>query len=769
MATSASCPSVDRLRLLLHEAPPADQEDLIAHVGTCSHCQEALEHLAGATSGMLAAAGDLERTLHMQGPPVRRLLQDLATNSALTRLYRPTAPEGWLQSLLRPGHGKELLGHLDKFEVTEVLGQGGMGIVLKACDRPLNRWVALKVLPPNLAGDAVARQRFEREARAAAAVDHPNVITIYAVNEVNGLPYLVMEYIAGGSLQDEIDCHGPPDWRTTAQLGVEIASGLAAAHARGLVHRDIKPSNILLQNEAPIAADGSAEKGGPGGEQGLGAVGAHPPHLSSSAPHWVAKICDFGLARAVDEARLTQSGITPGTPMYMAPEQAQNEPIDARADLFSLGNVLYTLCTGQEPFEGSSVMAVLRQVCDVTPRPIRELNPSVPAWLTAIVECLQAKRPADRFATAAEVAELLRYNLAHPEQPRLPPARPQWRGKKRWLGAIVLLLFLLAGGALWMRWAGDTSAISPATQREGLPVPLQATLSGHTGPVWSVAISPDGQTVATGGDDSTVRLWGLSTGQQEAVLPGQHNHVAEVAFAHSGKFLLSGDSDGVLHRWDVAMRKETGSYPHHGGSVRALVISPDDTTVAVPGSQAIELWDLRAGTVRLSLVGPGATVTALAYAPDGKTLAVGDSNGFIQFWDTISGSAGARFQAEPQGVRALAYLSGGEVLVSAGTGARDVKLWKVGTQEMLQVLPETQNGIVALAIDPEGALIAAGCRDGMVQIWRLSTGNRLASWQAHQGDVMGVAFSPNGRTLATASRDRLAKLWDLGQFLTAAP
>ena len=174
---------------------------------------------------------------------------------------------------------------------------------------------------------------------------------------------MVMEYVNGGSLQDYLDRHGPPDWRTAARLAAEVASGLAAAHAQGLIHRDIKPSNILLQVE-----EESAEPG-------------------------LAKLGDFGLARVADDSRLTQTGLVAGTPMYMAPEQARGEKLDHRADLFSLGSVLYTLCTGRDPFPGASAVVMLRHVCEMTPTPIRKLNPAVPPWLAAVVERLHAKHP----------------------------------------------------------------------------------------------------------------------------------------------------------------------------------------------------------------------------------------------------------------------------------------------------------------------------------------------------------------------------------------
>jgi serine/threonine-protein kinase len=339
---SVSCPSADRLQqLLTEESPAAGQAALIAHLDRCTDCQRTLETLAGANPALLRAASALERTTYVAEAPLRRVLDDLERDANLTIQSRPYHRTAWVRSLLRPGESHECLGRLDHYEVTELLGQGGTGLVLKALDPALKRWVAIKVLAPDLASDPVARQRFAREAQAAAAVRHENVILIHAVSESNGLPFFVMEFVAGGSLQDYLDRGESSDWRTAARLGAEIATGLAAAHARGLIHRDIKPSNILLQAEGTPTDPG------------------------------IAKISDFGLVRITDESRLTQTGIVAGTPMYMAPEQALCEPLDARADLFSLGSVLYALCTGREPFPADSPMAVLRKVCETLPRPVQ--------------------------------------------------------------------------------------------------------------------------------------------------------------------------------------------------------------------------------------------------------------------------------------------------------------------------------------------------------------------------------------------------------------
>src|SRR5262249_27776222 len=196
------------------------------------------------------------------------------------------------------------VGRLGRSEEEEVVGWAGMGLVLRACDEKLHRVAAVKVLDPVLASNGSARQRFVREARAAAAVSHDNIVAIYAVEDTGTVPYLVMQLIHGKTLQEKVDAVGPLPVPSILRIRLQIAEGLAAAHRQGLIHRDIKPANLLLEN-------------------GVERV----------------KITDFGLARAVDDASLTRSGFVAGTPLFMSPEQASGQRVDARSDLFSLGSV----------------------------------------------------------------------------------------------------------------------------------------------------------------------------------------------------------------------------------------------------------------------------------------------------------------------------------------------------------------------------------------------------------------------------------------------
>jgi WD40 repeat protein/serine/threonine protein kinase len=732
------CPPVDRLRLLLAEAlPPAEHDDLVSHLDGCGACQHQLENLAGACPGLLDAAATLPAAPYSAEASLARVLEDLKGDPAPTLPALPRDAAAAAGTLLTPTGPLGPLLHLEHYEVREVLGQGAMGVVLKAHEPALKRWVAIKVMAPELAADPVARQRFGREARAAAAVRHEHVVTIHAVSEIRGLPFLVMEYVEGGSLQDYLDLHGPPDWREAARLGAEVAAGLAAAHARGLVHRDIKPSNILLQ------ADGDAD--------GLGR----------------ARIGDFGLARAADEVRLTLTGTVMGTPMYMAPEQARCESVDERADLFSLGSVLYTLCTGQEPFPFGSPVAVLRQVCETIPRPVRHVNPAIPPWLAAVIERLHAKRPADRLGSAAEVAQLLRYNLEHPDAPRLVaplPVASRRPRRKRLAVAALVAVPLLACGLLVsesLHWTHLTGWVSSALAGRS-ELPLRATLQGHTGLVWSVAYAPDGKTLATGGDDTTLRFWDPATGRQVGELPGHGSAVQGLAFTHSGKLLISGGADGTLRPWDMASRTEQPELVSHNVNVRRFPISPDDRTVAVvTNTQEVELWDLADRTVRHKLTGLHGSVMALAFSPDGKFLATGDTNGRIWLWDPDSGAELTNFRGDRLSVRALAFSPDTRTLASAGTGDHDVKLWDVARRRQTATLAGFENGALNVAFSPDGRLLAGGSRGGTVKVWEVASGQPVATVDAHQGSVYGLAFSPDGRTLATVGEDHVGRLWDL--------
>jgi serine/threonine protein kinase len=285
----------------------------------------------------------------------------------------PVASEVPDLSFLDPPSDPGELGWLAHYRVLKVLGVGGMGIVFAAEDTYLRRAVALKVMKSTAEARPMARQRFLREARAMAALQHEHVISIYQVGEHRGIPYLAMPLLEGETLQDRLDRPEPLSVAEITRIGREVAEALAAAHDRALIHRDIKPSNIWL-------------------ERGRGRV----------------KVLDFGLARPLGgDEQLTPTGFVVGTPSYMAPEQARGEDVDARCDLFALGTVLYEMCVREPPFQGEDTMALLLALTMRTPEAPHVRNPDVPPQLSELVMQLLAKEREDRPPTARVVAAAL--------------------------------------------------------------------------------------------------------------------------------------------------------------------------------------------------------------------------------------------------------------------------------------------------------------------------------------------------------------------------
>lgn len=399
-----TCPDLRQLQEFIDGSLNEESEAVVEeHLSACGSCRSKVEQ-------RIQSAGWWQQTRDS----LRSCSRDAEADD-------PSLAPVDVLSLLGPTDDPEKIGRIAEYEVIGIIGRGGMGVVFKAFDPRLNRFVAIKMLLPHLAASGAARKRFAREGQAAAAVVDDYVLPIYAVAEWKGVPYLVTQYSRGTTLQKRVQSEGPLEMKEILRLGMQTARGLAAAHAQGLVHRDVKPSNILL--------DGSVER---------------------------AMLTDFGLARAVDDASITRTGVIAGTPQYMSPEQARGSSVDARSDLFSLGSVLYFLCTGHPPFRSDNSYAILRLITDEEPRAIREINPDIPAWLCSIVQKLMAKSTVDRYGSASEVADILEACLAHVSSPlknSLPAlvSRPSWRFRwnaimsdKRILSLVAFGLFIVA-------------------------------------------------------------------------------------------------------------------------------------------------------------------------------------------------------------------------------------------------------------------------------------------------------------------------------------
>jgi WD40 repeat protein len=796
MTEPVSCPGPDRWEeLLTAELPPEEQSALNTHLETCANCQQTLERLAAGSETWSGAARHLGEGGRVGEAALQRVVAELEGEE----VQPPTQAESDLGEelnldFLSPSEKPEYLGRLGHYEVLEVIGRGGMGMVLKAFDQTLQRVVAIKVLAPQLATSATARRRFVREAQAAAAVRNEHVIDIHAVEGAGERPYLVMEYISGVSLQQRLDRTGPLELKEILRIGMQTATGLAAAHAQGLVHRDIKPANILLEN--------SVER---------------------------VKLTDFGLARAVDDASLTQSGTVAGTPQYMAPEQARGEAVDHRADLFSLGSVLYALCTGRAPFRASGTMAVLKRVCEDAPRPIREINPEVPDWLAAIIARLHAKDPADRLQSPAEVAELLSAHLAPLQQTAVVRIRRVPRSPSRWRVAAAAVVLLLGG--LTLTEATGVTRVAATVLR--ILTPDGTLVVEVEDPNVKVTIEGDGGLVITGAGPQEVRLHPgsyrvradkngkpiqtklvtLSRGDKQVVrvsleaaglarstfefkppppglldqldpakIPaaerfpwqpkelvavlGEHrgrpwDAVVCVAFSPDGKRAASCGWERPIYVWDADTLHLRTLLMGHTRPNWGVAFSPDGRRLLSGGEdETVRLWDLDTGRELRRFVGHTGPVWSVAYSPDGRRALSGGDDHTLRLWDIETGKESARFEGHAAGVNSVAFSSDGMHVLS-GCMDKTLRLWSLKTGREVRCL-EGHTGNFRTVILPDGRRALSGSEDRTVRLWDVQTGQELRHFEGHTDRVYYVAVSPDGRRALSGGVDRILRLWDVG-------
>jgi serine/threonine protein kinase/Tol biopolymer transport system component len=394
---------------------------------------------------------------------------------------------------------------IGQYRIESGLGQGGVGVVYRGRDTKLNRPVAIKVLSDELA-DAAARRRFQREAQTASSLNHPHILTVYDIGEIDGRQYIVTEFVDGGTLKDwAVKQHR--NWQDVTEILTGVADGLATAHAAGILHRDIKPDNILITSSG------------------------------------YAKLADFGLAKLDEgastgmfsEAR-TQPGAIIGTIAYMSPEQASGLPLDARSDVFSLGVVLYEMLAGKRPFTASNRIELLANVIHESPE---SLDAAIPNPLQAIVSKAMEKDPANRYQSMAELVADLRRFLRQPARELPPPSR------RKWLIALAAALLVIAAGALWFR---DRPG-APRAQAEYIP------LTNFADSAVAPTLSPDGRMLAfirgektfEGAGDVYVKL--LPAGEPVQLTHDGRNKLGPIAFSPDGSRVVF--SERFNDSWSV--------------------------------------------------------------------------------------------------------------------------------------------------------------------------------------------------------------------------
>lgn len=589
---------------------------------------------------------------------------------------------------------------LGKYEILSELGRGGMGIVYMARDPVLDRVLALKTISAGILAEPGMRERFLREARSAARLQHPNIVTIYEFGEVEGAPFFAMEYLEGDDLVDAIEKGRLPDLGTRLGVLIQLAEGLAYAHRHGVVHRDVKPANVHVLPDDSV------------------------------------KIVDFGIAWLEGGSGVTRTGVLLGTPSYMAPEQFSGETIDQRVDQWAVGVLLYELVSGRRPFEASTVPSLIYRILHSPMPPLDPEALNVPRPLVGIVERALSKEPARRYPGLELMAHALRDvrdELAASDT--TPPA------------------------AGWGKSSGDARTAAPGRGHAGPPsaAPIRSVPAVHTLPpslrtprggrlsflddgefgeprrVQTVLLSPDESLLVAGGVDGAIHVWDLESRTRVAILrnrlhmrTGHGSLTTTLAFSGDGLLLVSGHFDGAIYLWEVESGLELDVRLGHEGAVGGVALTPDGSTLISGGAEAtLKLWDLmalRKGDPRRVLRRQPDAITCMVLAGQGRLVVTGHANRSLRVHETS------------------------------------------GEHRLVATLHGHRSPVSALAVSDDGQVVANGARDGTVRLHHLATREMQGFHNEHTRSVSALQFMPGScARLASVAMDNVLVIWDAAE------
>jgi WD40 repeat protein/tRNA A-37 threonylcarbamoyl transferase component Bud32 len=684
---------------------------------------------------------------------------------------------------------------IGKYEIVEELGRGAMGTVYKARDPRLDRLVAVKMMSEELLIEEEMRSRFQREAKSAANLQHPNIVTVYDFGELEGegSPYIVMELLEGTSLAELMEERKPERLEDKIDVITQICRGLDYAHKRGVVHRDVKPGNIQV------------------------------------LPSGTAKILDFGIALGEGSTIKTKTGLVMGTPNYMAPEQISSEVVDHRADMWAVGVILYELLSGERPFVATTIPGLVYQIVHSPPPPLDERKLGLSPRLVQVVERVLQKNPDQRFRDLAHLARTLEKVMGTPSLTTEMSAEAKSRGYATHFG---LAKSLLGQGQPQraLEAARRAQALEPSHRsvvdliRE-IEVELRKMPSRET-VVREVAPPSERFDAARWIDEARMAL---TAGERSEALrivedvlsvspgfgpalelkdllvkpsrPGQVRSGAvrsvtsryprvrpDLAFKEVARFgeppgiqvlatgpkpglVAAGGLDGSVRLWDVDSRRKLASFrtaihqrAGHEALVTSLAFSPDGAFLAsghVDGN--VHLWSLDTGQEVQGRIRHDASIGGLVFSPDGLTLASGGLDSSLKLWEVDQlrhGEPQRRLIREPSGVTSVAYSRDGSLLLTGHTN-RIVRVHEAKSGRLVATLRGHETPLTTVVVSPEGSQVATGGRDGSIRLFDLDRREEIRVLLGHRKAVAALSYFPRGAAIASVAMDHAIVLWDV--------
>jgi eukaryotic-like serine/threonine-protein kinase len=685
---------------------------------------------------------------------------------------------------------------IGKYEILAELGRGAMGTVYKAHDPRLDRMVAVKMMSEDLLIEDEMRGRFQREARSAAGLQHPNIVTIFDFGELpgEGSPYIVMELLEGTSLAQLMEEKKPERLEDKISVVIQICRGLDFAHKRGVTHRDVKPGNIQV------------------------------------LPNGTAKILDFGIAVGEGSTIKTKTGLVMGTPNYMAPEQISGERVDQRADMWAVGVILYELLSGGRPFSASTIPGLVYQIVHAPPPPLDERKLGLPQRLVSVVERVLQKDPNQRFRDLAQLARMLEKTVG------MPATTKELSGEARarsYTTNLDLARSLLAEGQPQraLEAARRAQALEPSHPSvvdlvQAIEVDLQRMQSqptvvrepGEAGRARFDASRwvDEARMALTAGErnealrivddvlavepgfvpalelkellDSPSRPGRVRTGslrpqtyRHARVLPtvvfkpvasfGEPPGIQVLATGPRPGLVAAGGVDGSIRLWELESRRRLTSFrtaihqrAGHEALVTTLAFSPDGSFLAsghVDGN--IHLWSLDTGLEVPGRARHDASIGQLAFSPDGTTLASGGLDSTLKLWDLDqlrSGEPQRRLVRQPSGVTCLVYSQDGALLVTGHTN-RILRVHDARTGKLAATLRGHESAVSVAVLSPDGNQLATGGRDCTVRLFDLNRREEVRVLGSHRKSVSAVCYLAQGSEIASVAMDNSIVLWDV--------